>query len=124
MKFLSVYKNKERNTPPSPAEMERMGKLVEEGFKSGKLLAVEGCMPTVFGARVRQNAGAITVTDGPFSESKEVIGGLAIIQANSKVEAIEYVRYFLGVAGDGECELRQLYDAGGAMPCQDQAAKA
>jgi len=54
MKFLSVYLNKERNTPPSPAEMERMGKLVEEGFKSGKLLAVEGCMPSALGARVRQ----------------------------------------------------------------------
>lgn len=124
MKFLSVYKTKERNAPPSPTEMERMGKLVEGGFKSGKLLAVEGCMPTALGARIRQDAGTATVTDGPFSEAKEVIGGLAIIQANSKAEAIEYVRYFLSVAGDGECELRQLYEAGGAVPCQDQAAKA
>jgi hypothetical protein len=118
MKFLSVYKSKERNTPPTPAEMERMGKLVEEGFKSGKLLAVEGCMPTALGARVRQTAGTSTVTDGPFSEAKEVIGGLAIIQANSKAEAIEYTREFLRVAGDGECELRQLYDAT-TNPCTE-----
>jgi hypothetical protein len=124
MKFLSVYKTKERNAPPSPAEMERMGKLVEEGLKAGKLLAVEGCMPTALGARIRQDAGTATVTDGPFSEAKEVIGGLAIIQANSKAEAIEYVRYFLSIAGDGECELRQLYETGEAVPCQDQAAKA
>ena len=124
MKFLSVYLNKERNTPPSPAEMERMGKLVEEGFKSGRLVAVEGCMLSAFGARVRLDTGTVTVKDGPFSESKEVIGGLAIIKANSKAEAIEYVRDFLRIAGDGECELRQLYEAGGAMPCADQTAKA
>jgi hypothetical protein len=124
MKFLSVYKTKERNTPPSPAEMERMGKLVEEGFKSGKLLAVEGCMPTVFGARVRLDAGNTTVTDGPFSEAKEVIGGLAIIEANSKAEAVEYVRHFLSIAGDGECELRQLYDANTAPCTENKAANA
>jgi hypothetical protein len=49
-------------------------------------------------------------SDGPFTESKEVVGGLAILQANSKEEAIELVKEFLDVAGDGECELRQLYD--------------
>jgi hypothetical protein len=126
MKFLSVYKTKERATPPSPAEMERMGKLVEEGFKSGKLLATEGCMPTVFGARVRQDAdtGTVTVTDGPFSEAKEVIGGFAIFQAASKAEAIKYVREFLSVVGQGECELRQVYEAGDAIPCTEHAAKA
>lgn len=125
MKFLSVYRTKERNTPPSPEEMERMGKLVEAGFKSGKLLATEGCMPTAFGARVRIDSGAITVTDGPFSEAKEVIGGFAIFEVNSKAEAIEYVREFLGVVGGGECELRQIY-AAGASPCpsQDKAASA
>lgn len=125
MKFLSVYRNKERNTPPSPEEMERMGKLVEEGFKSGKLLATEGCLPTALGARVRIDHGAVTVTDGPFSEAKEVIGGFAIISANSKAEAIEYVREFLAVVGAGECELRQVYEAGASpAPCHDQAAKA
>jgi hypothetical protein len=51
------------------------------------------------------------VTDGPFTESKEVIGGLAILQAKSKEEAIEYLKEFLPIAGDGECELRQLYEA-------------
>lgn len=111
MRFLSVYKSVERGIPPSREEMERMGKLVEEGMKSGYLLAVEGCMPSARGARVRLSNGKISVTDGPFSESKEVIGGLAIIRANSKEEAIEHLKYFLGVAGDGECELRQLYDA-------------
>jgi hypothetical protein len=87
-----------------------MGKLIEEGMKAGNLLAVEGCMPSATGARVRLSNGKVTVTDGPFTEAKEVIGGLAILQANSKEEAVKLVRDFLGVAGDGECELRMLYE--------------
>ena len=126
MKFLSVYKSVERNTPPTAAEMERMGKLVEEGFKSGKLLATEGCMPSIHGARIRQDAdtGSAIVTDGPFSESKEVIGGFAIFQAGSKEEAIEYVLEFLSVVGQGECELRQVYEAGADVTCLEHVAKA
>ena len=112
MKFLSIYKSVETGVPPTQAEMDRMGKLIEEGMKAGYLLAVEGCLPTALGARVRLADGKIGVTDGPFTESKEVVGGLAILQAKSKSEAIEYVRQFLGVAGDGECELRQLYEEG------------
>jgi hypothetical protein len=88
-----------------------MGKLVEEGMKAGYLLAVEGCLPSATGARVRRTDGKITITDGPFTESKELIGGLAILQANSKEEAIELVREFLQAAGEGECELRQLSEA-------------
>jgi hypothetical protein len=111
MRFLSVDKSVEKGVPPTQEEMVRMGKLVEDGFKAGYLVAVEGCMPSATGARVRLSNGKVTVTDGPFTESKEVIGGLAILQANSKQEAIELVRQFLGVAGDGECELRPLYEA-------------
>lgn len=121
MKFLSMYKTIERHTPPSPEEMERMGKLVEEGMKAGYLLAVEGCLPSVMGARVRRSGSNLSVTDGPFTESKEVVGGLAIIQANSKQEAIEIAKNFLQVAGNGECELRQLYEAG--SPQTQGAAK-
>ena len=80
----------------------------------GFLVAVEGCMPSATGARVRLAENRITVTDGPFTESKEVIGGLAILKANSKEEAIQMARDFLNVAGDGECELRQLFEAPGA----------
>jgi hypothetical protein len=110
MKFLSVYRNVERNVPPSPEQMARMGRLVEEGLKSGKLLATEGCMPSVTGARIRVSNGKFGVTDGPFTEAKEVIGGFAIIQANSKQEAVEYVKEFLTEVGEGECELRQLWE--------------
>ena len=112
MKFLSVYQTAERSTPPTQEEMARMGRLIEEGFKSGWLVATEGCLPSSLGARVRRSAGSITVKDGPFTESKELVGGFAILKVNSKQEAIELTRHFLEVAGDGECELRQLYEAG------------
>lgn len=112
MRFLSIYKAVERNTPPTPEEMAAMGKLVEEGMKAGWLLSTEGCLPTALGARVRRSEGKVTVTDGPFTESKEVVGGFAIMKANSKEEAIELAKTFLGHVGQGECELRQLYDEG------------
>ena len=63
-------------------------------------------------ARVRRTGEKVVVMDGPFIESKEVVGGFALLQANSKAEAIELTKQFLAVAGDGECELRQLYEAG------------
>src|SRR5579863_848347 len=111
MKFISVYKTAERQTPPTQEEMDRMGKLIEEGMRAGWLLAVEGCMPSVTGARVRKANGTTIVTDGPFAETKELIGGLAILNADSKEHAVQLVKYFLGHAADGECELRQLYEA-------------
>jgi len=113
MRFLSVYKNAETGVPPTQEEMARMGKLVEDGMKAGYLLAVEGCMPSVSGARVRLSNGKLSVIDGPFTEAKELIGGLAILQANSKEEAVELVKHFILVAGDGECELRQLHESCG-----------
>src|SRR5262249_14665371 len=111
MRFLSIYKTVERNSPPTSEEMATMGRLIEEGMKAGWLLATEGCLPSKLGARVRRSDGKVTVTDGPFTESKEVVGGFAILKANSKEEAIELAKNFLSFVGLGECELRQLYDA-------------
>jgi hypothetical protein len=111
MRFLSIYKSRETGVPPTLEHMAAMTALIEESMKSGELLATEGCLPTALGARVRLADGAVTVTDGPFSEAKEVVGGFAILQANSKSEAIEMVKRFLKVAGDGECEIRQVYEA-------------
>ena len=71
MRFLSIYKTVERNSPPTQEEMATMGKLVEEGMKAGWLLSTEGCLPTKFGARVRQSGGKATVTDGPFTSKRD-----------------------------------------------------
>jgi hypothetical protein len=111
MRFLSIYKAVERNEPPTQGEMEAMGRLIEKSMKAGVLLATEGCLPSVKGARIRLDKEKVTVTDGPFTESTEVVGGFAILQANSKEEAIAACKEFLSVAGGGECELRQLYEA-------------
>jgi hypothetical protein len=111
MKFLSIYKAVERTVPPSQEEMAAMGKLIEEGMRAGWLVATEGCLPSALGARVRISNGTTTVSDGPFTEAKEVVGGFAILRANSKEEAVQLAKDFLGVVGTGECELRQLYEA-------------
>ena len=59
---------------------------------------------------MRQSDGKVTVTDGPFTEAKEIIGGFAMIQADSKQHCIELTKRFLTVAGDGQCEIRQIYE--------------
>jgi hypothetical protein len=90
-----------------------MTKLIEEMSQKGVLVSTEGCLPTTNGARVRYADGKLTVTDGPFTETKEQIGGFALLQANSLKDAVESTKTFLKVAGGGECEVRQLYEA----PC-------
>jgi hypothetical protein len=111
MKFLCIYKPaKPEGGLPSPEEMARMGAHIEEAMKSGALIATEGCMPSALGARVRRTDGKFTVVDGPFTEAKEVVGGFALINANSKEHAIEITRNFMNVAGDGEVEVRQIYE--------------
>ena len=111
MKFLCVYKpGKQEGTPPSQQEMDRMGKLIQEAMAEGWLISTEGCLPSALGARVRRSNGNITVTDGPFTEAKEIIGGFALIRADSKQHAIELTKRFLQVAGDGETEIRQIWE--------------
>ncbi len=100
-----------------------MGKLIEEGMKAGWLLGTEGCLPSALGARVRRDGAKISVTDGPFIEARELVGGFAILNANTKEEAVELCRKFLQVAGEGECELRQLYEAGGEVNCATRAER-
>ena len=87
-----------------------MGKLIGEAMKDGWLISTEGCLPSAAGARVRLSDGKFTVIDGPFAETKELVGGFAIIQASSKQEAIERTKYFLQTAGGGESEIRQLHE--------------
>jgi hypothetical protein len=111
MRFLCLYKpSKPEGVPPSQQEMAQMGKLIEELTKSGVLLATEGCLPSAKGARVRLSKGKITVTDGPFTEAKELVGGFALIRAKSKDEAVELTKRFLNVAGDGESEIREVFE--------------
>jgi hypothetical protein len=111
MRFLSLVKAAERKGPPTEEELAAMDKLLEEGMKKGWLLAAEGLMPSSSGVRVRKAGGKISVIDGPFTESTEVVGGFAVFKADSKEEAIRLAKEFFKHGGDGECELRQLCEA-------------
>lgn len=113
MRFLSMIRIDETNAQvPSEQLMADMGKLIEELTRTGQLVGTAGLRPTAEGVRVRLSRGGhMSVTDGPFTETKEVIGGYAILEAASKAEAVELTRRFLQVHGTGwdvECEVRQL----------------
>ena len=112
MRFISMIRIQE-NTGQVPSEqlMTDMGKLIEEMTRSGKLVSTAGLRPTSEGVRVRLRRGKLSMVDGPFVETKEVIGGYAILEAESKEEAIDLTRRFLKIHGDEwdiECEVRQL----------------
>jgi hypothetical protein len=120
MKYLTFIRHSEsyRETEPPAALMEAMGKFVEESMKKGTLVDTGGLLPSKDGVRVRLANGKITVTDGPFSESKEVIGGWAILKAETKAEAIQMAREFMDLHRkhwpefEGESEVRPMFDPG------------
>ena len=112
MRFICLHKpSRTEGLSPSEQEMAEMGRLIEEMVRVGALIATEGCQPSAKGARVRLSRGEFTVTDGPFTVTRELIAGVALIQAESREEAIEWTKHFLSVSGDGETEIRQLHDA-------------
>jgi hypothetical protein len=117
MRFMSLYKpGKESDAPPTQQEMADMGRLIEEMTKAGVLIATDGLQPSSKGARVRLSGGKFTVTDGPFTEAKELIAGYAILEAKSKEEAIELAKRFLKVVGEGETEIRLMHEGPNCGP--------
>ena len=109
MRFLSVFTHEANPSPPNPEMMAKMGALIEVGMKEGWLIATEGIQFGEKGVRVQARRGKVTVTDGPFSEAKEVIGGYALLEAPSFDAVVALTRRFLTVAGDGTCEIHQLF---------------
>src|SRR4051812_25601246 len=115
MRFMMIYrpadtKDMEAGVPPTQDEMARMGAFIGELAASGVLLATDGLLPSSKGVRVRLVKGKLAVTDGPFTETKELIAGFAIVDVKSKAEAVALAERFLKIAGDGESEIRQMYD--------------
>ena len=109
MQFL-VYgtdQNAEASAPPSPELLTEMGKFIEEAMKAGVVVTTGALQPK--GTRLRLSGGKFTVTDGPFIEAKELLGGFAVIQAQSLEEAIEWSKRFRKIVGDGESEIVQLF---------------
>jgi hypothetical protein len=112
MRYLSMIRVDETTgQKPSEQLMHDMGKLIEEMTREGVLVRTAGLRPTAEGVRVRLRKGALSTVDGPFTETKEVIGGFAILEAKSMTHAIELTNRFLKVHGDTwdiECEVRPL----------------
>ena len=120
MKYLTFIRHPEsyRDTPPPAALMEAMGKFVERSRKEGALVDTGGLLPSKEGFRLRISQGKVAVTDGPFSESKEVIGGWAILQADTKAAVTRIATEFMELHAkhwpgfEGECEVRPMFEPG------------
>lgn len=124
MKYFTFIRHSEsfRNGPPPAALMEAMGVFVQKSLKEGTLVDTGGLLPSKDGVLLRLQGGEITVTDGPFTEAKEVIGGWAILQTSSKAEAVRVAREFMELhrrhwpGFEGESEVRPMFDPG-VGPC-------
>jgi hypothetical protein len=113
MRILGMLKSDastEAGTPPSKELLERMGAFVEEMAKAGVMLGSNGLHPSSRGKRVRLADGKITVIDGPFTESKELVASYALFQVRTMDEAVHWTTRFLQVLGKGECELRPIFE--------------
>lgn len=109
MRFLSMIRVAETGQQPSERLMNEMGKLMDEMIREGSLIRTAGLRPSREGVRIRSNHGKLSTTEGPFTETKEVIGGFAVLEAKSMKEAIALTKRFLEVHGDEwnlECEVR------------------
>jgi len=100
MRFMMLVKHAENSGPPPKELMDAIAKLGEEAVKAGTMLGNGGLAPTAKSTRVRVSNGKLSVTDGPFTETKEVVGGYAMLQAKDKAEAIEWTKRFLQLHGE------------------------
>ncbi|WP_314173753.1 YciI family protein [Streptomyces winkii] len=113
-RFLTLIRIDEQNLPaedPGPEFQERMNALLEEITKAGVMLDTAGLLPTSQATRITWSGGKLNYTDGPFTETKEVVGGYSLIQAKDKAEAMEWARRFLEIHPAGwevTAEVREI----------------
>jgi len=125
MRFMMIVKSVEKSGPPPKALMDAVAKLAEEATKAGEMIESGGLASTATGVRVRLSGGKVTVTDGPFTEAKEVFGGYAVFELKTKQEAIEgavrfmelHKQYWPGL--EGETEIRQQTFLNNRAVCAD-----
>jgi hypothetical protein len=117
MRFMMIVKHAENSGPPPQELMDAMETLREEAVKAGTMLGSGGLAPTAQSTRVRVSKGQLTVTDGPFTEAKEVVGGYALFELKSKEEALKGAVRFMELhkkhwpGWEGETEIRQIFGA-------------
>jgi hypothetical protein len=116
MKFLMTYQQNPNLPPPSPEKMAAIGVLTDKNVKAGKIVLGGGLVRPNKGIQVKCENGKFSHTDGPFAETKELIDGFVLVNVESKQEALEMSREFMGVAGDGTGEILQVFDMGDDLP--------
>ncbi|HEV3419105.1 MAG TPA: YciI family protein [Candidatus Acidoferrum sp.] len=115
MRFMMLVKSAENSGPPPKELLEAIAKLGEDASKAGNMIETGGLAPSAMSSRVRLAKGKITALDGPFAETKELVGGYAIFEFKSKQEAIESTLYFMELhrkywpTWEGETEIRQIF---------------
>ena len=124
MRYLVMVKYNENGTPPPQVLMDALAKNRQEATQAGALLEVGGLFPSAVGARIRLSGGSLTVTDGPFTETRELVGGYSVYEVKSKQEVIDWTYRFMQLFAEhwptGECEteIRQIFEASGFDPNQ------
>jgi hypothetical protein len=108
MRFMSLWRPAQTSQAGTAQMAAEMGKLIEDMSKAGVLVLTGGWSPTSPCTLLTNSKGKVTVTDGPYTEAKEVIAGFAVFDVKSKAEAIEWCQRFLRIAGDGTSEMREL----------------
>ncbi len=128
MRFMYIVTSPQPMRGPTPALMEAMHKLADREIKAGRMLDSGGLMPVSMGAQVRITDGKLSVVDGPFVETKEMIGGYAIFELRDKEEAVAAAREFMQLhldhmpGWDGTCEVRSFASPGVEWACEVECA--
>jgi hypothetical protein len=124
MRFMMLVKSTENAGPPPQSLMDAIGKMAEEAIKAGLMVQSGGLAPTAKSSRVRYSKGRLTTIDGPFTETKEVVGGFAVFEFKSKEEAVASAVTFMELhkqhwpSWEGETEVRQILGPEDFPPCQ------
>ena len=122
MKFMMMVAGNENSGPPPQGLMDAIAQLGIDATKRGVLVEQGGLLPSAMGSKVALRKGKVSVTDGPFTEAKEIIGGFAVFKVNSKAEALEEAKRFMEVhrlhwpGWEGVTEVRQIFDAADFAP--------
>jgi hypothetical protein len=116
MKFLMTYAQQPDAPLPTPAQVAAIAAFTEKNMKSGVLLMTGGLVRPSRGIQLRAEGGKVSVTDGPFAETKELIDGFALVQVGSRQEAIDLASAFMEIAGDGDGEVLQVFDPSDGPP--------
>jgi hypothetical protein len=115
MRFMMLVKSTEKSGSPPKELMDAIAKLGEEASKNGSMIESGGLAPSAMSTRVRLSGGKITAIDGPFAETRELVGGYAVFEFKSKEEAIESTLQFMELhkkhwpGWEGETEIRQIF---------------